>query len=52
MLEGMSETSFGEDTSSFRLLDALISNVCGRINRVEVPMPPHILLEDEVRANL
>lgn len=41
-----------EDISSSRMLDTLISNVGGGIKHVEVPMPPPILSEDEVRANL
>lgn len=41
----MEETSFGS-------LDALISNVGGRITHVEVLMSPPILSEEEVHVNL
>lgn len=41
-----------EETSSLGSLDTLISNVSGRVNRVEVLMPPPSLLEEEVHVNL
>lgn len=48
----MFDISLEEKTYSSRLLDALTSNMGGIKTYTEVPMPPHILSEDEVQANL
>lgn len=48
----MFDISLEEKTSSYKLLDAITSNVGGIKTYTEVHMPPHILSEDEVRVNL
>lgn len=45
---GPVETSLDGETSSYGLLDALISNVGRRTNYIEVPMPPHALSEKDI----
>lgn len=50
--EGGSRDSSREETLSFGSLYALISNVGGEINCIEVPMPHCFLSEEGVRANL
>lgn len=49
--EGMFETTFEEKTSSSRSLDTL-SNIGGRITHSEVPMPPRVQSEENIKADL
>lgn len=49
--KGMSKTSLEGDVSSYVLLDALISNVGGRTDHVDVLIPLLVMLEEEILDN-
>lgn len=51
-LERVLENFLEEETSSFCSLDALLSDVGGGINSVEVPMPTRFFTENKIQANL
>lgn len=49
--EWVSRDSLEERTSSFNSLDVVLPNVNKEVNISEVPIPPPILIEEEIQAN-